>query len=697
MRRAVGCVVVALALVSPSAALAHRGAPRIVVLSNRADLISGGNALVAVRPSSARVTLNGADVTSQLSARRGRLVGVISGLVNGRNRLVAHTRRGRSARITITNHPIGGPVFAGPQVQPWICNNAKVGFPAAQDAQCDAPSTTSFVYMSATTHQFAPYDPASPPPAAEIANATTDRGETVPYIVRVERGAMDRGLYELAVLDRGWNHKLLYQFGGGTAPHHSNGAPLPDLIDPALARGFMVANNSLNTRGMNSNDVVSAEAVMMLQEHIREGFGHIRATLGAGCSGGSIQQQVIAADYPGLLDGIQPNCSYQDSWTTANEVADCHLLLHYFNGNPAAFSAAQQADVMGEQLPPQPGGIIRICDGWEATFVNVSTPFLASNCDLPPGPPVYDPVLRPHGVRCTLQDYESSVWGFRPSDGFAKRPSDNVGVQYGLGALKSGAITPEQFVGLNEHVGGLDIDNQFQAARTVGDPGSESTAYRTGKITSGRPLGDLPIIDLRGSHNFNDIHSDYHSYVMRARLDAANGGHGNQIIWTWAATQGALFPPNIAPDPTIAVKSLDLLDRWVTAIQADRRHISQRRKVVLDKPADAVDACFDASDVETTDPAACAARFPHFADPRIVAGSPFTDDVEQCRLTRPRRSDYPVAFTDDQWARLRAAFPNGVCDFSRPGVGTRPSVPWLDYDVIGGRPLGPPPRSHPAG
>jgi hypothetical protein len=505
----------------------------------------------------------------------------------------------------------------------------------------------------------------------------------VPYIVRIERGAMDRGLYELAVLDRGWNHKLLYQFGGGTAPHHSNGAPMSDLIDPALARGFMVANNSLNTRGMNSNDVVSAEAVMMLQEHVQEAFGRIRATLGAGCSGGSIQQQVIAADYPGLLDGIQPNCSFQDSWTTANEVADCALLHNYFLAHPE-ITVAQQAAVMGEQVAPQQ---FLACSLWVITFAPVGTPSIAANCDLPAAL-VYP---NPGGVRCTPQDYESQVWGFRPSDGFAKRPFDNVGVQYGLGALKSGAITPEQFVDLNEHVGGLDIDNQPQAARTTSDPGSDATAYRTGKIVSGRPLANVPIIDLRGSHNSVDIHTDYHSYVMRARLDDANGGHGNQVIWTWdAAAPGK----SIAPDPTIAAKSLDLLDRWVTAIQADRRHISQRRKVVLDKPADAVDACFDAADVETTDAAACAARFPYFADPRIVAGSPLSDDVEKCRLTRPRRADYPVTFTDDQWARMRAAFPHGVCDFSRPGVGTRPSIPWLDYDVIGGRPLGPPPRSH---
>jgi hypothetical protein len=426
---------------------------------------------------------------------------------------------------------------------------------------------------------------------------------------------------------------------------------------------------------------------MMLEEHIREADGPIRATLGTGCSGGSIQQHVIAADYPGLLDGIQPNCSYQDSWTTGNEVADCHLLLHYFAGGGAGFTPAQQAAVMGEQLAPAG---TRVCDLWEATFASVETPSLAANCDLPPAL-VYP---NPGGVRCTPQDYESSVWGFRP-DGFAKRPFDNVGVQYGLSALQAGTITPEQFVDLNQRIGGVDIDNQFQAARTVGDPGSEATAYRTGKIVDGRALAGVPIVDLRGSHNTLDIHSDYHSYVMRARLDAANGGHGNQIIWTWQGGPG-LFQ-SITPDATIAAKSLDLINRWVLAIQADRRHIPQARKVVLDKPADAVDACFTgAADTEITDPATCAATYPHFADPRIVAGSPLTDDVEQCRLKRLRASDYPgVAFTTDQWARLKAAFPDGVCDFSRPGIGTRPSVPWLDYDVTGGVPLGPPPVSRP--
>ena len=43
------------------------------------------------------------------------------------------------AQITITNHPIGGPVFAGPQIQPWTCEAG------ATDAQCNLP--TAYAYQ----------------------------------------------------------------------------------------------------------------------------------------------------------------------------------------------------------------------------------------------------------------------------------------------------------------------------------------------------------------------------------------------------------------------------------------------------------------------------------------------------------------------------------------------------------------------
>ncbi|HEY0447827.1 DUF6351 family protein [Actinophytocola sp.] len=52
----------------------------------------------------------------------------------------------------------------------------------------------------------------------------------------------------------------------------------------------------------------------------------------------------------------------------------------------------------------------------------------------------------------------------------------------------------------------------------------------------------------------------------------------------------------------------------------------------------------------------------------------------KCRLRPLDLGDYPVRFTAAQQAQLRAAFPGGVCDYSRPGVGQRPPRgTWLEY------------------
>jgi hypothetical protein len=698
------------ALAGPAAAHGNGGLPQIVVLSNRADLVSGGDALVLVvlparvDPSSVRVSLNGSDVTRAFAVRpNGRYEGLVTGLTVGDNDLMATMRLGPTVHLAITNHPSGGPIFAGPQVQPWICRNTMFGFGVPVDAQCNTAPAYSFQYMDAVTHTFKAYDPAAPPPPAAIATTTTDQGTTVPYIVRFEKGAMDRGLYDVAVLSNpstdwapwasqpGWNHKVLYQFGGGTAPWHTNGAPGDDLVDIALSRGFLVANNNLNIRGDNANDVVSAEALTMLKEHIAETYGSIRYTIGAGCSGGSIQQHVIAANYPGLLDGIQPNCSYQDSWTTGNEVDDCHLLRHYFAG--ATFTAAEQAAVMDEQDGSA-------CFWWDATFAPVSIPSRVRNCNLQStafASMVYDPITNRAGVRCDVQDYQSAIWGFRPQDGFARSPFANVGIQYGLNALNAGTITPEQFVALNEGVGGVDIDFNFTSARAQPDLVAQSIAYRTGQVTYGRELANVPIIDLRGSHNITDIHTDYHSYVMRARLDAANGGHANQLIWTWRG--GPDLFQNIGPGPDVALKSFLLMDKWLTSMESDSRDVPLSQKVLDDKPANAVDACFTGpygASTEVTDPATCAAMFPHYGDARLGAGEPLVDNAMQCQLEPLDPANYTVTFTATQWTRLQQAFPDGVCDWSRPPVGFQTSIPWLTFaGGPGGQPIGPAPESHP--
>src|SRR5438034_2661584 len=106
-----------LALGALSVVAAHAGEDRrssnfeIVTLSNRADLISGGDALIEVRvpkgvaPSQVRLSLNGRDVTGAFTANAGArtLRGLVSGLVEGRNDFVAsESRGGREARLVIT-------------------------------------------------------------------------------------------------------------------------------------------------------------------------------------------------------------------------------------------------------------------------------------------------------------------------------------------------------------------------------------------------------------------------------------------------------------------------------------------------------------------------------------------------------------------------------------------------------------------
>jgi hypothetical protein len=711
--------VLAWAIAAPTASAA--GATRIEVLSNRADLISGGEALVAIVPPAGlsaaqlQVTVDGRDITSAFATRPdGRFEGLVTGLVVGQNILTARLPDGSGATITLADHPIGGPVLAGTQVQPWVCGTVAAGLGPATDGQCNAPTVYSYQYKSSITGQFQAYDPSKPP--LDVATTTTDQGATVPFIVRIEEGTEDRGLYVIGVLydpqrpwapweaQPGWNHKLLVPFGANTAPHHSQDPPTGVLTpasplnqflnESALARGFMVADSGMNIQGSNANANVSAEALMMLKEHIVDTYGPIRHTIGNGCSGGGLQQYMVTAMYPGLLNGIQPNCSFTDMWTTAADVAECHGFVSYFESNP---TEPWLPAIDGHHDPSD-------CAAWDKLFFPVGDPARASNCNLPQSE-VYDPNTNPHGARCDLQDYQVAIWGRRPAsawgpvekrigEGFAERPAGNVGVQYGLQALDAGTITPAEFAHLNAKMGGVDIDNHAQPQRSEVDTQTAAVAYRTGQVTDARQLAGVPIIDLRGYSETAEIHTSYYSYKMRARLDNANGNHDNQIIWTFPAFAPVL---GVVPPPDIGLKSFLLIDSWLSNVEADHGKGSLAEKVARDKPNEALDGCFpENANVMVTDPSTCATIFPHYGNTRTAAGAPQADEIIKCQLKPLNPSDYPVTFTSEQWAQLRQAFPTGVCDYSRPGVGQRASIPWITFTGgPGGRPLGPAPRSTP--
>ena len=686
--------------------------------STRADLVTADDALVEVTlaPSVAaeplRVTVDGRDVSSAFEREEtGAYLGLVTDLASGSNVVRAFAGATHGAELTILNHRSSGPLFAGPQVEPWTCTTSANGLGAPTSPQCDAATAVfSFKYKDALTGLLLDYDLQAPPPSPLVAVATTDEGKSVPYIVRVERGTLDRSIYSIAVLaDPGdpdappvaWNHKLFVPFGGSCSATHSQKPPggievsraAPDgavLLDQPLSRGFVVATTGLSTLGQNCNPVVSAEALSMLKEHIGDRYGRIRYTMSAGCSGGSVQQHVIADTYPGLLDGIMPSCSLTDLWSPITEVADCSLLEIYFDvTSPALWlNPAARTAVAGSQAGTT-------CAAWIASFLEVLNP---SNNVLPPtacdvsDADIYhreDPARNPNGVRCTPQDYAVALWGKRAKDAFANRPLDNVGVQYGFSALQSGAISPEQFVDLNEKIGGLDVDGQFRAARMEADPGAVATAYRTNMVTTGRRLADVPILDLRGFGNL-EVHTDFWSYAMRERLRAANGTDANQVIWS--SIDNFVV---IGVDPLVNDQAFLTMDRWLAAIEADQSSAPLADKVIRQKPHEAVDACFVGAQ-KITDEQTCNTLFPHFANPRIVAGEPLANDVIKCRLKPLDRGDYTVTFSDAQWARLQKTFATGVCDFTRPAADREAPLEWPTFaDGPGGKTLGPPPTSHP--
>jgi hypothetical protein len=162
--------VLALSPALPAAASTSLQVITIKTLSSRADLISGGRALVEIdlpagAPSAGLVvTLNGQDISASFAPRPalgGRIVGLASGMAVGANHLIARQRGLTGAQLTITNHPIGGPVFAGPQTQPWFCTTQQNGLGPPTDAQCDAPTQYFWYYKSAATGAFSPMIPAT--------------------------------------------------------------------------------------------------------------------------------------------------------------------------------------------------------------------------------------------------------------------------------------------------------------------------------------------------------------------------------------------------------------------------------------------------------------------------------------------------------------------------------------------------------
>ena len=670
-------------------------------------MVTGGDALVGISgPADAdlsplRVSLDGRDITDVFRpSRRGGLVGLVDGLA-GTGELLLEIAGGEPTdALALVNHPIEGPVFSGPHEKPYICqtdafelvSGETLGVPI--DDACSIERRIDYAYRSTVDGALKPLaSPHSRP--ADLAATTTRTGASVPYIVRIETGTINRAIYQIAMLHDpatdagpdpwtappGWNGRLIYTFGGGCVNGwYRQGERTGGVTDAwMLGQGYAVASSSLNVFGINCNDVLSAETMMMVKERFIEGYGVPRYTIGWGCSGGAYQNHQIADNYPGLLDGIVPGCSFPDvGFSTIPMITDARLLNHYFeNEGSGLFTGEEQRAVAGFLVL--------------ATMPNVSDKAgritVGEFCpDVLPESLRYHPTDNPAGARCDVYEHHVNVYGRDPATGFARRPLDNVGVQYGLRALNDSVIGIAQFLDLNERIGGFDGDGRFYPTRTEADPIAVRIAYETGRLTSGGGgLATTPIIDYRAYSDdmeAGDVHTRYHSFSMRERLRKANGRVDNHVILVEDMRYGLYSTRS-----PVLRDALRQMDQWLAALAADASSDPPAEKVARAKPAGLTDACWSRdhepvkiAETQVRGSGRCESLYPSSPFPREIAGAPLASDIVKCRLKPIDPHDYPVRFSPEEMRRLRDIFPDGVCDWSRPGIGqTGLKGTWLTF------------------
>jgi hypothetical protein len=389
-------------------------------------------------------------------------------------------------------------------------------------------------------------------------------------------------------------------------------------------------------------------------------------------------QNLVANNYPGLIDGAIPERLFSDTMTFLQPLYDCELLANYFNKNPEGWTDARKTAVSGMYT-------YGYCTSNGTRYPNARP----SNCNAAVNDALTnDPAFKGQVARCTFQDNNIQAFGKDPATGFARNPFDNVGIQYGLVALNNGQISFDQFIDMNKKIGGMDVDGKVVDKRQVADSVALQAAYASGQVNeAGAGLNIIPVLDIRTwidvtvatSTNLGniDVHNAGHSKILRERMVKSNGNADNMVTVMTAEANGRGEGSIIQ---TVELKYLAYMDKWLTDIQNDKRNIPQAQKVRENRPAEAQNACYEDQYSRITDWATCEKLFPYSGHPRIAAGGPWTDDVFKCQTKAVDAKDYKVAPTAAQMDALKATFPNGVCDYTKPGVGQVPLAgTWLMF------------------
>ena len=187
-------------------------------LSSPAHLISGGDTLLeltipeGIALDGVKLQLNGREAPAPLSvhdAGARTLRGLLSGLTTDRAspagsantlRVLNAANPSQYSEFSLVNYPITGPMLSGPHIQPYECRTVENELGKPLDADCSAATQLKWFYRT-QDKKFKPLPELGGGYPEDMVRTTTNDGVTVPYIVRVESGTINRGVYRLAMLD----------------------------------------------------------------------------------------------------------------------------------------------------------------------------------------------------------------------------------------------------------------------------------------------------------------------------------------------------------------------------------------------------------------------------------------------------------------------------------------------------------------